>query len=182
VGNVLRSGFDVGAHLDGDKWHVYASYSRTNATFGSSFIEQSNNPDADANGNITVEKGDHLPGIPENLFKFGASCDVTPRFTVGFSATAQTSTFLYGDEANLTAPLPGYFVADISASYQVTRQVQVFGSVDNVMDARYYEYGTFSPSGLAGGVYVAQAPLYSNPRSYSVAAPVGGVVGVRVKF
>jgi outer membrane receptor protein involved in Fe transport len=182
VGNVLRSGFDIGAHLDAANWHVYASYSRTNATYGSRYIEQSNNPDADANGNITVQRGAHVPGIPENLFKFGADYDVTAKWTIGFSATAQTSTFLYGDEANLTKPLPGYFTADITTSYQLTPLVQVFGSVDNVTDTKYYEYGTFSPAGLAGGVYVAEAPGYSNPRSYSIAAPVAAVAGVRVGF
>jgi outer membrane receptor protein involved in Fe transport len=182
VGNVLRSGFDIGATLDAARWHVYASYSRTEATYGSSFIEQSNNPDADANGNITVQKGDHVPGIPENLFKFGADYDVTQKWTIGFSATAQTSAFLYGDEANLTKPLPGYFTADITTSYQLTPHVQLFGSVDNVTDTKYYEYGTFSPTGLAGGVYVAQAPNYSNPRSYSIAAPVAAVGGVKVRF
>ncbi len=182
VGNVLRSGFDLGAHLDAPGWHVYASYSRTDATFGTSFIEQSNNPDADANGNITVEKGDHLPGIPENLFKFGADYDVTRQWTVGFTANAESATFLYGDEANLTAPLPGYFTADINTSYQITPLVQVFASVENVTDTKYYEYGTFSPTGLGGGVYVAQAPDYSNPRSYSIAAPIGGIGGVRLRF
>jgi outer membrane receptor protein involved in Fe transport len=179
---VLRAGFDLGAHLDAPGWHVYASYSRTNATFGTSFIEQSNNPDADANGNITVEKGDHLPGIPENLFKFGADYDVTRQWTVGFTANAESATFLYGDEANLTAPLPGYFTADINTSYQITPLVQVFASVENVTDTKYYEYGTFSPTGLGGGVYVAQAPDYSNPRSYSIAAPIGGIGGVRLRF
>jgi outer membrane receptor protein involved in Fe transport len=182
VGNVLRSGFDIGAQLDAANWHIYASYSRTEASYGSSYIEQSNNPDADANGNITVQKGDHVPGIPENLVKFGADYDLTRKWTIGFSATAQTSAFLYGDEANLTKPLPGYFTADITTGYQVTRRVQVFGSVDNVTDSKYYEYGTFSPAGLAGGVYVAQAPNYSNPRSYSIAAPVSVTGGVRVKF
>jgi outer membrane receptor protein involved in Fe transport len=182
VGNVLRSGFDLGARLNAANWHLYASYSRTNATYGNSFIEQSNNPDADANGNITVMKGDHVPGIPENLFKFGADYDVTRKWTIGFSATAQTSTFLYGDEANLTKPLPGYFTADIATSYQLTPRVQLFGSIDNVTDTKYYEYGTFSPAGLAGGVYVAQAPDYSNPRSYSIAAPVSVVGGVKIRF
>jgi outer membrane receptor protein involved in Fe transport len=182
VGNVLRSGFDLGAHLDAGQWHIYASYSRTNATFGSSFIEQSNNPDADANGNITVEKGDHIPGIPQNLFKFGADDHVTPRWTVGFTANAETSTFLYGDEANLTKPLPGYFTADINISYQITPRLQIFASVENVTDTKYYEFGTFSPTGLGGGVYVAQAPNYTNPRSYSIAAPIGGVGGVKLTF
>jgi outer membrane receptor protein involved in Fe transport len=182
VGNVLRAGFDIGAHLDAANWHIYASYSRTEATYGSSYIEQSNNPDADANGNITVQKGAQLPGIPENLFKFGADYDVTRKWTVGFSATAETSTFLYGDEANLTKPLPGYFTADITTRYQITPRLQVFGSIDNVTDTKYYEYGTFSPAGLAGGVYVAQAPNYTNPRSYSIAAPVSVVGGFKVKF
>jgi outer membrane receptor protein involved in Fe transport len=182
VGNVLRSGFDLGAHLDAPGWHLYASYSRTNATFGTSFIEQSNNPDADANGNITVQKGNHLPGIPENLFKFGADYDVTPRWTIGFAAHAETSTYLYGDEANLTPPLPGYFTADIDTSYQLTPRLQIFASVENVTDTKYYEYGTFSPTGLAGGVYVAQAPNYTNPRSYSPAAPTGALAGAKLKF
>jgi len=182
VGNVLRSGFDLGAHLDGARWHIYASYSHTNAIFGGSFTEQSNNPEADANGNITVEKGDHLPGIPENLFKFGADFNVTQRWSIGFSANAQTSTFLYGDEANLTPPLPGYFTADIYTSYQITPRLRIFASVDNVTDTKYYEYGTFSPAGLGGGVYVAQAPNYTNPRSYSIAAPIGGVGGVKLTF
>jgi hypothetical protein len=31
-------------------------------------------------------------------------------------------------------------------------------------------------------VYVAQAPNYSNPRSYSIAAPVAAVGGVKVRF
>jgi outer membrane receptor protein involved in Fe transport len=182
IGNVLRSGFDLGAHLDAGRWRIYGGYSRTNATYGSSFIEQSNNPDADANGNITVEKANHLPGIPENLFKFGADYNVTPRWTIGFSANAQTSTFLYGDEANLTPPLPGYFTADINASYQVTPRLQIFASVDNVTDTKYYEFGTFSPTGLSGGVYVAQAPNYSDPRSYSIAAPIAAVGGVKLTF
>jgi outer membrane receptor protein involved in Fe transport len=182
VGNVLRAGFDLGAHLDAANWHLYASYSRTNATFGDSFIEQSNNPDADANGNITVAKGDHLPGIPENLFKFGADVNVTRRWTVGFSANAQTSAFLYGDEANLTPPLPGYFTADIDTSYQLTRRLKLFASVDNVTAAKYYQYGTFSPTGAGGGVFIAQAPNYSNPRSYSIAAPIAATGGIKLNF
>ncbi len=182
VGNVLRAGFDIGATLDAANWKIYASYSRTNATYGSSYIEQSNNPDADANGNITVMKGDHLPGIPENLFKFGANYNVTRKWMIGVSATAQTSTYLYGDEANLTKPLPGYFTADLDTSYQLTPRIDIFGSIDNVTDTKYYEYGTFSPTGPAGGVFVAQAPDYNNPRSYSIAAPVAVAAGVKVKF
>jgi iron complex outermembrane receptor protein len=182
VGNVDRNGFDLGANLDTTKWQLYFDYSRTNATFQSTFIEQSNNPDADTNGNITVSPGDYLPGIPQNIFKFGATYQATPRWQVGVSAIAQTSTFLFGDEANLTPPLPGYLVANFTTSYQLTPALQIFGTVDNLTDAKYYNYGTFSPTGMDGGVYVAQDPNYSNPRSYSIAAPIGGFAGVKLKF
>jgi hypothetical protein len=60
--------------------------------------------------------------------------------------------------------------------------VQLFGSIDNVTDTKYYEYGTFSPTGQAGGVYIAQSPNYSNPRSYSIAAPIAVVAGVKLKL
>jgi outer membrane receptor protein involved in Fe transport len=182
VGNVRRTGFDVGATLTSARWKFYAAYSLTDATYQSSYIEQSNNPEADANGNITVQPGDHVPGIPENIFKFGASYQATPRWQVGISATAQTGSYLYGDEANLTPQLPGYFVADFTTQYAITPKLSVFGTVDNITDSKYYNYGTFSPTGADGGVYVAQAPNYSNPRSYSLAAPIGGFAGVRLKF
>ena len=108
VGNVLRQGADFGVRLDADRWNAYATYSLTEATFQSSFIEESDgNPGADANGNITISPGNHLPGVPQNVIKFGASYKVTPKWTVGANAYAQTSSFLFGDEANLSrSPCP----------------------------------------------------------------------------
>lgn len=182
VGNVERTGIDAGVHVDIEKWQVYADYSWIDATYRSSFIERSNNPDANAQGNITVLPGDHLPGIPGNVVKFGAEYQATRRWQIGVSVTAQTSAYLYGDQANLTSPLPGYFVVDVTTSYHVTPHLQVFGGIDNVTDQKYYNYGTFSPTGLNGGVYVAQAPNYSNPRSYSIAAPISVYAGMKYMF
>ena len=180
VGNVLRQGADLGARLDADKWHVYVTYSLTEATYQSSFLTQSSsNPAADANGDITIMPGDHLPGIPQNLIKFGAGYKVTPKWTVGFNAYAQTSSFLFGDEANQAPPLPGYFVLNLTTNYQITPKLELFGEIDNVTDTTYYNYGTFAP---LGSVYVAQYPNYDNPRSYSIAAPIGVFAGVRLKL
>ncbi|OYV37598.1 MAG: hypothetical protein B7Z81_05790 [Acidocella sp. 20-61-6] len=182
VGNVKRTGFDGGVHIDVEKWQLYANYSRIDATYRSSFIESSNNPNANAQGNITVLPGNHLPGIPENIVKFGASYQATRQWLLGISVTAQTSTYLYGDSANLTAPLPGYFVVDLTTRYDITPKLQIFGGIDNVTDEKYYNYGTFSPTGLNGGVYIAQAPNFSNPRSYSIAAPVSVYAGMKYRF
>jgi outer membrane receptor protein involved in Fe transport len=182
VGTVRRAGMDAGLKLDAHNWSLYAAYSLIEATYQSRFIESTNNPQADADGNITIEPGDHLPAIPQHIFKFGGDVDATPRWKIGVSVVAQTCSFLYGDEANLTPPLGGYAVLDFMTSYQLTPRLQLFGGIDNVTDTKYYSYGTFSPTGLDGGVYVAQAPSYSNPRSYSLAAPIGGYAGVKFTF
>ncbi len=65
-------------------------------------------------GNITIRKGNRLPGIPANQVKFGAYYKVTDKWTVGASAIFASSAFLFGDEANLTPPLPAYFTMDLS--------------------------------------------------------------------
>ncbi|MDD2705044.1 MAG: TonB-dependent receptor, partial [Acidocella sp.] len=154
-------------------------YSFISATYGSSFVEQTNSPTADANGNVTVNKGSYLPGIPQHLFKFGARYWLTPKWRIGLTGTAQTSSYLYGDEANQNKPLPGYVTLNLDTQYQVTKNLQIFGNIDNFTDTKYYNYGTFSK---IGEVYVAQAPNYDNPRSYALAAPVAVIGGVKLTF
>ena len=111
--------------------------------------------------------------------KLGVYYKATDKWTVGATAIAASSAYLFGDEANLTPPLPGYFTLNLSTSYQVTEHVQLFAWAENITNARYYTFGTFSPT---SSVFIAQAPGATNPRSYSPAAPIGGFGGVRVTF
>ena len=90
-----------------------------------------------------------------------------------------SSAFLFGDEANLTPPLPGYFTMNLTTTYQLTKNVQWFAWAENITNARYYTFGTFSPT---SSVFLAQAPGATNPRGFSPAAPIGGFGGVRVTF
>ena len=138
-----------------------------------------NNPGADANGNIQVQPGDRLPGIPNNLFKLGVDYKVTDAWTIGGTAIAAAGQFLFGDEANLTSPTPPYFVLNLHTSYQVTRNLQLFGLIENAFNATYYTYGTFSPT---SSVPIVEAPGATNPRSYSPAAPIAVTVGLRATF
>jgi iron complex outermembrane recepter protein len=180
VGSTLRQGFDAGLKFTNDRWHAWLDYSYINATFQSSFVESSpNNPDADANGNINVQPGDRLPGVPANLIKFGAQYKVTDKWTVGAVGVAATGQYLFGDEANLTKRLPGYFVLNLNTSYQVTPNVQLWALVQNAFNATYYTYGTFSPT---TSVPIIQAPNATNTRSYNIAAPIAAFGGVRVTF
>jgi iron complex outermembrane recepter protein len=180
VGQTRRQGLDASLQLRTSRWLAYISYAYIDATFQSGFTEAAgSNPAADADGNITVRPGARLPGIPANQVKFGGTYKVTDKWTVGAAAIAASGAYLFGDEANLTPKLPGYFTLDLNTSYQVTKNIQIFGLAQNVTGARYYTYGTFSP---VGSVFLAQAPNATNPRSYSPAAPVGGFVGMRVTF
>lgn len=179
IGSVHRRGGDLAMQFTAMRWNLFASYSRIQATYGSSFIEQSNSPYANSNGDITVNKGNFLPGIPQNLFKFGADYNITPRWRIGLTGTAQTGSYLIGDEANLDKKLPGYALLNLNTRYLLTPHLILFGNLDNLTNQRYYVYGTYSD---VGGVYVAEAPNDSNPRSYSIGAPLAVTAGMKLTF
>jgi outer membrane receptor protein involved in Fe transport len=180
VGNTQRQGFDLSLKLKYRGLSTYLGYSFIDATFQTPFTEQSpSNPAADANGNIFIQSGDKLPGIPQNVLKFGADYAITDAWTVGGSALYESGQYLFGDEANLTPTLPSLFVLNLHTTYQVTKNFQLFAKVDNAFNEQYYTYGTFGPT---SAVPIAQAPGATNPRSYSPAAPIAALVGVRVTF
>ncbi len=180
VGGTRRQGADAEVRFKAKRWEAYVAYSHTDATYRGGFVESAgSNPDGDVNGNLTITSGDRLPGIPQNQVKLGATMRPTDKLSVGATAVGQSGSFLFGDEANLTPQLPGFFVLNVNASYQVTAHIQVFARVDNLTDTHYYTFGTFSPT---TSVFLARAPNATNPRSYSLAAPVGEFGGVRVSF
>ncbi len=180
IGATRRQGVDAGLRFSSARWTAWVNYSYVDATFQSSFVESSpNNPAADANGNIAVRPGDRLPGIPAQQFRIGAQYKVTDKWTVGAVGIAASGQYLFGDEANLTKKLPGYFLLNLNTSYQVTKGVQIFALVQNVLNATYYTYGTFSPT---TSVPIVQVPNATNTRSYNIAAPISAFGGVKVVF
>ncbi len=180
VGSTLRQGVDLDIRLNTDRLLAWIAYSYTDAMFQTGFTASSeNNPAADANGNIQIQPGDRLPGIPANQVKLGADYKVTDAWTVGGSGIYASGQFLFGDEANLTPPTPPYFVLNLHTSYQITKNLQLFALLENAFDVTYYTYGTFSPT---GSIPIVQAPGATNPRSYSPAAPIAVTVGLRATF
>ncbi|MEA2772660.1 MAG: iron complex outerrane recepter protein [Acetobacteraceae bacterium] len=180
VGQTRRQGIDASVQYKAARWSAYLAYTYTDATFQSGFTEAAgSNPAGDANGNITINPGNRLPGVPAHQGKFGLTYHVTDQWTVGGVVIAQSGQYLFGDEANLTPQLPGFVTLNLSTSYQLTPHIQLFASAENVTDTKYYTYGTFSPT---TAVFLSQAPNATNPRAYSPAAPVGGFGGVRITF
>jgi outer membrane receptor protein involved in Fe transport len=180
VGRTRRQGIDAEIEVETARWSAFAAYAFIDATYQTSFVEGAgNNPAADANGNITVNPGNHLPGIPAHQLKVGGSYKLTDKWTVGGTVIGATSQYLFGDEANLTAPLPGYVRLDVQTRYDVAPNVQLFAWARNVTNASYSTYGTFSPT---TAVPIAQAPGATDTRSYSPASPLAVYAGLRVLF
>jgi outer membrane receptor protein involved in Fe transport len=180
VGTTLRQGVDLSLQAKTDRLLAWFAYSYIDATFQTGFTESSNNnPGADANGNIQVQPGNRLPGIPRNLWKLGVDYNVTDSWTVGGTGVAASGQFLFGDEANLTPKTPAYLALNLHTSYQLTPHLQLFGLVENVLNTSYYTFATFSPT---SSVPIVQVPGATNTRSYSPAAPIAGTVGIRVTF
>lgn len=90
-----------------------------------------------------------------------------------------TPSFGFIDEANLAPKLPGFVTLNLCTSNQLTPRIQFFSSVEDVIEAEYFNYGPFLP---ATAVFLAQASNATGPRAYSPAAPVVAFGGVRMIF
>jgi iron complex outermembrane receptor protein len=144
VGRTLRTGLEAdissrfGNHLE---WH--AGYALLNATFDTDFTVASPfNPFAE-DGEIHVSAGDRMPLIPSHTAKLAATLSATNALQLSAAARYASSAFFRGDEANVAAPLSGYFVADLGAAYSITPRFTVELAVTNAMNTSYETFGTF---------------------------------------
>jgi iron complex outermembrane recepter protein len=180
VGTTRRQGLEANLEYTDDRWRVSLHYALVDATFQSGFTTSSSlNPAADANGNIAVQPGNRLPGIPQHQLKASAYYKVTDKWTVGATLLAASSQYLFGDDANLISPLPGYVTLGASTSYKLLPNLELFAWAQNITNGQYYTFGTFSPT---SSVFIAQAPGANLTPGYSPAAPFGIFGGVRARF
>jgi outer membrane receptor protein involved in Fe transport len=181
VGTTRRQGVETGIQLRAGRFRAFADYAFTDATYRNTLIVDGGaNPQADANGLLTVRPGDHLPGVPQHVIKFGVDFDVTPAWTISLSGHAASGQYLLGDPSNLNAKTDAYAVLNLGTAYHVTERVELFGLIQNLTDARYASFGAFSPVGQS--VPLVEAPGASNPRSLSLGAPLGVFGGFRIAF
>ncbi|HEY0232157.1 MAG TPA: TonB-dependent receptor, partial [Dokdonella sp.] len=176
VGDTRRQG--VEASLSGTFWDKriswYANYTYLDATYATSFLENSaNHPDADDDGLIFVKKGNRIPSLPKSSFKLGADFAVTHAFSVGGDVIANSGQFLRSDEANLLGETGGYALLNLRANYVFNEHFSVFARADNVFNRRYVTFGTL---GDPGEVF----PDFDDPRFYGPGQPRAGWIGFRV--
>jgi len=180
VGNTRRQGVETSVGYRDDKWQASVNYSFINATFQSAFaLSSPDNPFADAAGNIQVRRGDQLPGVPQNRLKVNIDYAATDEWKLGGNLIYTSSQFFFGDASNQNPKLPGYWVAELHSSYQISENVELFAIIQNLFNNKYATFGVFGD--------VTKTPLPgvanpSDPRFVTLAAPVAVFGGLRIRF
>jgi iron complex outermembrane receptor protein len=174
-----RQGLEAGATLRNAHWLLYANYSYIDATYRfTGLLASPNNPMADGNGNILVTPGKRIPGIPQHQFKVGADYFVTPAWKIGADLIAVGSQYYVGDDANQNARLPAYWVVNLHSSYEIAKQVQVYGLVTNLFNQKYATFGTFfDPQSVVNAI----PTLLTDARTITPAQPLAFYAGLRIK-
>ena len=182
VGKTRRQGIELAGHTQYGRLGVGASYSYIDATYRSTFTEQSpSNSSADANGNITVKPGEHIPGIPAHTVKLRFDYSVTPQWDVGTNLTYRSSFFARGDEDNedVHGRLAGYFLIDLDSTYRVTKHLMVWARVTNLLNKSYASFGVLGQNVFTGPGHTFNPASPVNEQFVGVGAPRGGWVGLR---
>ncbi len=187
VGATRREGAQASLTWRGPQGLAYLSYSYVDATFQSPFtLSSPSNPAQDSDGDVQVQPGKRLPGIPKQRIKAGLDYDVLPQLTVGGTYVYVSSQFYRGDESNQNPPLPGYGVMGLHASWRFWKKSELFLTVQNLFDKRYATYGIYSdPTGVGAPGVPADAnsndPGVDN-RFQSPGAPRAYFGGIRIEF
>jgi iron complex outermembrane recepter protein len=177
VGTTLRQGAELSAQWTGDRWSAYANYTYIDAVYLSTFLEPSPfNSTANANGEIPITNGTPIAGIPKNTVKVGVDYAVTDKWKVGADMVASSGQVITGNENGAFPQLPGYAVFGLHTSYQVGKQVQVYGLIQNLFDQKFYTAGAlFDTTSFPNA-----APNLTDPRSFGPSRPFAIYGGVRI--
>ena len=180
IGQTLRYGIETGftANIPElfspvDDWHFSTNYTYLNARFLDGFTIQ--NPlDLQSNVGINVKKGDRIPGLPEHIYKASLAVDLWNSWTIGIDAQYSGNQFFRGDEANITAPLAGYWLFSAKTELKVNKHFAIFGRVDNIFDRNYKTFGVY------GDATEVLGATFDNGRFVSPGAPRAGWIGIRL--
>ncbi|MEN3974358.1 TonB-dependent receptor [Emcibacter sp. SYSU 3D8] len=180
VGRTRRQGIEAAASLGYGALQASVDYAYMDATFRNPLVLNSpDNPFADNDGQIFVDRGDNLPGIPRHRLKARLDYDASDRLRLGLDARFSSGQFLFGDEANNAPKTSSYVVVGASASYRIGSHLELFLRAENLLNTKYETFGTFSPT---DEVPIIQAPDADNPRSLSPGPPITMYFGIRVSL
>jgi iron complex outermembrane recepter protein len=191
VGQTRRQGIELGVNANLGHLTLSSHYSLIDATYQSPLIVNSpNNSTAQPIScptctEIRVSPGDRIPGIPRHQFNARAEYAFTEKFSAGANLIAASDQFARGDENNqdVNGPVPGYAIVNLDARYQVDKNWQFFGKIDNLFDRRYQTFGILGSNPFIGPNNSFDMTGASVTEQFrSPATPLGVWVGVKYAF
>jgi iron complex outermembrane recepter protein len=175
VGDTRRRGVELGAQAKLERLTLLVNYGLVDATYQSSFTMNSVANSAANAGEITVNKGNHMPGIARQTLKLRGMYDLTPSWNLGTNVILATGQFAQGDQNNKDSngKIPGYAVVNLDSRYSVTNQWSIFAKVNNLFDKDYSTFGT-----LGQNIYSSDP----NEQFRTPSAPRAGWLGITYSF
>ncbi len=188
VGKTRRQGIELGLQGDFfDRLRLSANYTYLEATFRTPYLSNSpSHPNADANGDIQVQEGDSIPGIPQQMFKVALDYDVIKgmtyldRWTMGTDIIYNGSQYMRGDESNEGTKLSAYAVVNLRTEFEFNKHVTLFGRVTNLFDTEYKNFGQYASTGdvLTDALGISD----KDTQFVGIGAPRAAWVGIRLSM
>jgi outer membrane receptor protein involved in Fe transport len=204
-GQTRRQGVEAAVSARLGKFTAGANYTFLNATYESSQTvdggsNSANDGGAGLDGNITVQPGDRIPQIPQNIFKAYAEYRPHAKLSLDIDFDAVGRSYARGNENNLDRPdgiyylgqgySPGYGVVNVGAHYQAQKHAQFFVQIDNVLNHRYYTAAQLGPTPFDNAGHFIARPFPAVDGEYPIrtttffapGAPRGAWGGIRFSF
>jgi outer membrane receptor protein involved in Fe transport len=175
VGDTVRQGAEFAATgaVRATRWGI--AYTFVRALFDTPLTLSSPNHPEEVDGEIGVEAGSRIPGVPQHVIKASVSTDIR-RLTVGVNAIANSNQYLRGDEANLLPALDGFAFVNLTADYPINSRISLSGRVANLFDSHHSTFG------LLGEADDVLGDDFDDPRFLSPGAPRSAWIGLRMSF
>jgi outer membrane receptor protein involved in Fe transport len=199
VGSTRRQGIDLAMGGKQGALHWQATYSFVDATFQSSFkVSAQSNSIADANGDITVLPGDRIPLIPRHTGRLVLDYALNENLRLGANLLVASGSYLHGNENNAnrqgvingagalvsgSGRIGGYAVIDLTGTYRVTDNFEIFARVVNLLDREYATAGFLtSNSFTSSGAFIPNPANWTNENAVSPGQPRALWAGLRLRW
>ncbi|MBT3860147.1 MAG: TonB-dependent receptor [Gammaproteobacteria bacterium] len=181
VDETRRAGFESNLRGQYGNLDWMLAYSFVDATFEDNFQVLSPNHDfADDEGEVSVRRGDRIPGIPQNQFKLVADYKFGGGLVLGLDVLKNDEQFIRGDESNQLDEVDGYTVVNLRARYAVNEKFEIFAKVENLFDREFETFGLLGEE--PGEVEVPIIEDMTIPIFLGAAPPRAGFIGIRYSF
>ncbi len=180
-GRTLRRGAEFSLNRRDGRFDWYVNYGFVRATFESTLTLPSDreiNDAASEKGELRVEPGDRLPGVPLHTAKLGVSYPIIRSWNVAFESILVSSQIFLGDEGNDQIEVDGYGIVNLRSSYPINDNLEAFVIVNNLFDHNYETIGALAQV----AVDLAKSPGKEDPRFLGPGATIGIWGGLRIRF